>query len=394
MNRSPNGCWTCRIRHRKCDEATPACRECIDRAIPCHGYGRKPAWADDETQLRQELVRIKRMVNANFRRTRRQQQQQQRRRRGSSSDELSQDHGPSLTAVAATPSSAIPSAGIDGTYETSFREAQLLIHYLDYIFPMQYPYYRDDPALGGRGWLFWLLMKRGPLHQAVLTLAALHHHVEFAYAPEDGDLGDRDSELLGYHTNALQRLRQAISECDAERFAENREQLIEFLACGSALISFELFQGGVTNWQPHHNALVSVVNRLSPEAVALRGADTEQPLLSGIDLAERFLVTKVVWLDVLAATVTGTAPRTRYAEWLDVEGVDMSRVMGCRNWAMRAIGDLASVAVEGDADDEPDVRAVEDIRKRLEQGLEGIDEQSVSCTHDCCCDTCGDPLHC
>ncbi|GJN78286.1 hypothetical protein PLIIFM63780_001779 [Purpureocillium lilacinum] len=372
MNRSPNGCWTCRIRHRKCDEVSPACRECTDRGITCHGYGRKPAWVDDATRLREELARIKRAVNDNFRRTRRKQQQRRR-----SSGSVPQDHEPSPAVAAPTPS-AITAVGTGASHETSFREAQLLIHYLDYIFPMQYPYYRDDPALGGRGWLFWLLMKRGPLHQAVLTLAALHHHVEFAHAPEREGSEDRDSELLGYHTNALQRLRQVISECDAERFAENREQLIEFLACGSALISFELFQGGVTNWQPHHNALVSVVNRLSPEAMARRGADPDQPLLSGIDLAERFLVTKVVWLDVLAATVTGTAPRTRYAEWLDVEGVDMSRVMGCRNWAMRAIGDLASVAAEGDADGELDGRAIDRIKKRLEEGLIALDTESES----------------
>lgn len=149
----------------------------------------------------------------------------------------------------------------------------------------------------------------------------------------------------------------------------------------------QLFQGGVTNWQPHHNALVSVVNRLSPEAMARRGADPDQPLLSGIDLAERFLVTKVVWLDVLAATVTGTAPRTRYAEWLDVEGVDMSRVMGCRNWAMRAIGDLASVAAEGDADGELDGRAIDRIKKWLEEGLNALDTESVSWAHMCSHDT-------
>ena len=86
----------------------------------------------------------------------------------------------------------------------------------------------------------------------------------------------------------------------------------------------------------------------------------------------------MVWLDVLAATVTGTAPRTRYAEWLDVEGVDMSRVMGCRNWAMRAIGDLASVAAEGDADGELDGRAIDRIKKRLEEGLIALDTESVS----------------
>ncbi|POR35607.1 Transcriptional regulatory protein [Tolypocladium paradoxum] len=230
MDRSPNGCWTCRIRHRKCDEALPACRECSDRGIPCHGYGQKPEWADDKALLGAELARIKRIVNRNFRRTRKQQQA-----------ELS--HGRrSAPPPAETHANDAPDAHVGGSAATpgphremAFREAQLLVHYLDYIFPLQYPYYTDEPALGGRGWLFWLLMKRGALHQAVLTLAALHHDTEFAHASTN-----RASELIGYHTNALQRLRQVISECEVHRFAENREQLVEFLACGSALISFEV----------------------------------------------------------------------------------------------------------------------------------------------------------
>jgi intracellular sulfur oxidation DsrE/DsrF family protein len=117
----------------------------------------------------------------------------------------------------------------------TFREAQLLVHYLDYIFPLQYPYYKDEPSLGGRGWLFWLLMKRGPLHQAVLTLSALHHHTQSAEAA-----GNREAELIEYHTNALQRLRRVLRDSDMESFAESREQMVEFLACGCALVSFEV----------------------------------------------------------------------------------------------------------------------------------------------------------
>ena len=234
MDRSSNGCWTCRIRHRKCDEALPSCRGCSDRTIPCHGYGQKPKWVDDKPLLRAELARIKRIVNKNFRRTRKQQQAElsNNRHPGSPSEEMSaHDAAQSCHTADQGGSSAITGS----SPEVAFREAQLLVHYLDYIFPLQYPYYTDEPALGGRGWLFWLLMKRGPLHQAVLTLSALHHHTEFAHTS-----ANRESELIEYHTNALQRLRQVISECEVDRFAENREQLIEFLACGAALISFEV----------------------------------------------------------------------------------------------------------------------------------------------------------
>lgn len=41
--RSKEGCWTCRIRRKKCDEARPSCWTCRKLGIPCEGYSeRKP----------------------------------------------------------------------------------------------------------------------------------------------------------------------------------------------------------------------------------------------------------------------------------------------------------------------------------------------------------------
>jgi hypothetical protein len=117
----------------------------------------------------------------------------------------------------------------------SFRESHLLVHYLDYIFPLQFPYYVDKPQFGGRGWLFWLLMRNGPLNQAILTLSALHHHTTFAL---QADCTER--ELIEYHTRALQGLRQALCQHEADGYPADKEQLLEFLACGSSLISLEV----------------------------------------------------------------------------------------------------------------------------------------------------------
>src|ERR1700709_1127884 len=44
--RSTGGCWTCRVRRKKCDEAHPACLTCTSLHLPCDGYGPKPAWMD------------------------------------------------------------------------------------------------------------------------------------------------------------------------------------------------------------------------------------------------------------------------------------------------------------------------------------------------------------
>ncbi|CAM1510636.1 Fc.00g009710.m01.CDS01 [Cosmosporella sp. VM-42] len=244
-----------------------------------------------------------------------------------------------------------------------FREAQLLVHYLDYIFPIQYPYYEDNPDLGGRGWLFWLLMKNGPLHQAILTLSALHQYTKFSYNTGNTEVTER--ELIGYHTNALQGLRQALHQYESNRFADNRDQLIEFLACGSALISFEVFLGGTANWQPHVDALTAVVNRLTP------GATTE---VNGVEHARRFLVANLVWFDLLACTSTGTTPKTAYKEWLEND-IDMRPVMGCQNWIMIKIGDIARLngTEWGVWDGNKSPTAVLSIQQSLQAGIRTLE---------------------
>ena len=239
MKRKPLGCWTCRIRHKKCDEAVPKCHECSSRDIPCHGYGQKPDWVDDQELVKAELGKIKKIINQNFRRLRKLQQSRTSNLRidalaleSRSRIRLNQDDDDGSDEARAT---RYKSGSSDLPADVSFREAELLMHYLDYIFPLQYPYYKDNPRFGGRGWVFWLLMKRGPLHHAVLTLSALHYHTELEPASTN-----RESELITYHTNALQQLREVITRFELDHLAGNTQQLVEFLACGASLISFEV----------------------------------------------------------------------------------------------------------------------------------------------------------
>lgn len=228
MYRSNGGCWTCRIRHRKCDEKRPACHECTDRFISCHGYGSRPSWVDNQSLLDAELSRIKHAVKENFRRNKR---KQARTTQPSAIGTQSEHHAPSRQATETTkqitPTSTQPSR------DMTFRESHLLMHYFDYIFPLQFPYYEDRAESGGRGWLFWLLMRSRPLNQAILTLSALHHHTTFAPSARD-----TENELIEYHTRALQGLRQALGQDGVD--GSDEEHQVEFMACGTALISFEV----------------------------------------------------------------------------------------------------------------------------------------------------------
>ncbi|KAH0837673.1 arginine metabolism regulation protein II [Fonsecaea pedrosoi] len=52
-----SGCWTCRDRHVKCDEARPHCARCIKGGFQCQGYGIKLVWIDPNSQEREQNIR-------------------------------------------------------------------------------------------------------------------------------------------------------------------------------------------------------------------------------------------------------------------------------------------------------------------------------------------------
>ena len=56
--RTRSGCWTCRLRRKKCDEQGLPCSNCSTRGVFCHGYGLKPSWKDRGEQEKGEASRL------------------------------------------------------------------------------------------------------------------------------------------------------------------------------------------------------------------------------------------------------------------------------------------------------------------------------------------------
>ncbi|KAH6685822.1 fungal-specific transcription factor domain-containing protein [Plectosphaerella plurivora] len=345
-SRSHGACFTCRIRHRKCDETAPQCVECTSRRIECHGYGPQPAWAKDPARLREEVQKIKTQIKQHLRKSK---GIQRPRRRSSHSD--SDDMGATATAP---------------DFQT-FREAELLMHYLDRIFMIQFPYYTEKGSLTSRGWLFWRLTKKGPLRQAALTLAAFHRQT---LSQHGADALER--LMLFYHMSSMRELRAVVSRHQVNRSAARHDEWIEFMACGTALISFEVFSGGAGTWMPHLNALVSSFQDTQlddlepvPSASALDDeADIERhEYLVTISSAQRFLIAELLWFDIISCIATEAAPRSEYRRWLEETDVDISCVTGCENWAMIAIGDIATLCAHFDEID-PSKRAARVLKMR------------------------------
>ncbi|EXK81881.1 hypothetical protein FOQG_13750 [Fusarium oxysporum f. sp. raphani 54005] len=377
MPRGRSGCWTCRIRHRRCDESSPECKECSTRSITCHGYDLDPPeWMSNDRLLQEELRRIKVAVKENFRRVK----TIQNRRLARSTAQAAQASRAKATSRPEGERNQSPAQVGSSTTNTIFREAQYLVHYLDYIFPIQYAFYVDAPDQGGRGWLFFLLERNAPLRNAALTLSAFHQHTFSPYHTEN-----QEDELLQYHTKALQELRHVVRHRDVGASADNIEEWLKFLAGGMFLISFEVFQGGTNNWQAHFNALVSVIQNLASSDFDFDTSDPSSPdfdFQRGMNTAQKFILSNLVWIDVLAPLATGTAPKLPYHDWLIAGNIDMSRVMGCSNCIMIAIGDM--MALDSRAitmDNEAFQIAIDDLEKRIYNGIDAaLDDGSTQLT--------------
>lgn len=120
------------------------------------------------------------------------------------------------------------------------QEAWLLMHYLDRVFPWQFPYHDSRSRLGNRGWLFLLLMKRGPLYHAALSLSSLLQSAMIGTEEEF----QRKQRALDHHSRALRELCGLMSE-KGDKLREDHAQLAEFLTSSFMLVSFEVRQPGL-----------------------------------------------------------------------------------------------------------------------------------------------------
>ncbi|EHK20467.1 uncharacterized protein TRIVIDRAFT_134018, partial [Trichoderma virens Gv29-8] len=381
----PSGCWTCRVRHRKCDSRTPTCKECTDRNVQCHGYGQKPEWMDGATEEEKEKLKIKSAVKENFRSVRRMQNRarQSRRRAASqlqalpaheednwaSRESISSDYGGNLfvsetdhgdiASISANDESrsAISStqlAHIEMAQQEPWRmpwidshDSSLLMHYLDQVFSWQFPYHSYASRSGNRGWLLSLLIQQGPLYHAILSLSSLHQSA----LPGREEEYCQQSIAFDRHSRALREL-CAFMSCKEDQLFNDAARMTEFLSSSIMLITFEVFRGGEHDWQLHLNAVTSILSQLTTENTLIQQDrrhdsqwDQMHEYLNFTDNKDRyglqFLITAALWFDILSCVSTGKAPALPYRQWLNIPGLDTAAVMGCQNWVVTLIGDLA-----------------------------------------------------
>ncbi|KAI9648582.1 hypothetical protein NHQ30_003219 [Ciborinia camelliae] len=389
--RSKQGCWTCRLRKKKCDERKPSpCSICESLAITCYGYGAKPEWMDNGPREKEMANSIKQIVKHTSRRKGRLANSYMGQNNGGQKEAISL--APTSTVLSSERSSTViddsdhqkappePSPAQSGqgasadnsmglapdsgnsflgkqTITTS-NEASLLMHFLDNVFPLQYPMYKPEVAEGGRGWLLSLILKTKPLYHASIGLSAYHRGVVLRGISHGECTRPSIARQEGHLAICLTEFQDAIRSAQEHVYDRSicPESGLTIMACSVQLVFFELFGLRKSSWQIHLRAATDIfsqsfrnhadkfsllVNNEStsntPPPVYELG-DNEHPIIF------RFLSGVVLWLDLVSCVTTGKSPQLLYLHSMAFGAksqIKLEKIMGCTNWVMIEIGRIA-----------------------------------------------------
>ncbi|KAI0509106.1 fungal-specific transcription factor domain-containing protein [Xylaria bambusicola] len=411
--RSSQGCWTCRLRRKKCDEARPVCAACGGLEIDCHYSDAKPEWMDGGPREKQMADELKAQVKqkANERRERKwgllptmtdfspsaqEQRQESDRVMSDAGDPVPSEDGynPSSTTLSESSQSPAGSSSTSASSPPTNDESQMsaghhqpvrpavgsfpehrsevevnfTMIYLDYVVPFLFPFYRPCLLESSRGWMLVLLMKNRALFHTALSLANWLYAVLFDSLNGQHSACRRANwaELQVHQETAIKALQEDIKALN-ERGVANA--FLESVGCMQSviqLLEFDIAMADMSNWQAHHDVAVALFDQLiTHHAVAPMGSwmsildrigapffrvrvENERHILASDQSAFKFYTAYLLWIDVIAATALGTAPRLQkyHAELLhgDDPVIQLGDYVGCESWVVLEIAEAAALA--------------------------------------------------
>ncbi|CAG8972006.1 hypothetical protein HYALB_00008291 [Hymenoscyphus albidus] len=398
--RSKQGCWTCRLRKKKCDERHPICSTCESLTITCHGYDSKPDWMDGGENERAMANSIKQTIKQTSRsrasgkigsltsRFQRHIIQQTQSIRPALAPRAVVDFegqpspassiGPGSHQDTDTMSNVEGFKVREGSSENEVKardpriqrvplstvsadESILLMHFLDVVFYIQYPMYKSSVHEGGRGWLLSLLLHTRPLYHAALALSAYHRGTILLASRRNANHADVLVEQEKHLAACLSNFQRHIKH--VHQFVEDRNpgECLGVLACVVQLIFFEIFINQSDSWQVHLRAATGFVSEAYSDNLHLGTAQnplamdvySKPPLQPCHDVPTpqevvifRFFGGVVFWLDVVSCITTGKSPQILALSTTEPPSSafnELQAIMGCKNWVMFQIGHIASI---------------------------------------------------
>jgi hypothetical protein len=364
--RSSNGCWTCRLRRKKCDEKHPVCDTCAALHITCHYNQDKPEWMDGGVRQEEMAERLKREVRERTHRRRGE-------RTGSTTFELivPDIHNDGMEPCPAA--STIPlQRGADctltpkdarGSISFGRSDTILLMFYLEHLFPFLFPFYNPSLLQGGRAWILEMMISSPVVRNAFLCQSS--YFLSLARGT-----GDAVWETVLMQTrDAFVVLRQALQVIDGSGITEHLHGTVRIMASIMQVQRFEITVLSFNNCQAHLNAALAlftqlldspgpvesagpsssfnaVMSTLGPSSWVLPAQCVQVP--SAEQAAFRFSCALLMLDDIIASTILQEKPRLyKYNRSLlgNIDGTDppinLEAAVGCQNWVLLQIGEIA-----------------------------------------------------
>lgn len=380
--RRSGGCWTCRLRRKKCDENYPVCSSCSSLLITCHNDTEKPEWMDGGKRQEEMAEQSKREVK-----------EKAYLRRGGAF-QIAEDHAPHTEAPISDGimlprsthdngmqpcpevSIARPQRGADctitgkgfhGGIEFGRSDTVLLMFYLEHLLPFLFPFYRPSPLQGGRSWILEMMISSPVVRQVTLCQSAYF----FSLAREGVDRYAGWDTILTQTQAAFGVLRQALQVIDGSGITEHLHGAVRIMASIVQIQRFETAILSFNNCKAHLDAALIIFKQLldscdpfEPAEPSSRFKIVESRLgppscvsptqCDKIPSAEQsafcFSSALLVLDDIIASTVLQEPPRLiEYHRSLlnSTDGINpainLEAAVGCRNEVLLQIGETAAL---------------------------------------------------
>jgi len=394
--KSYDGCWTCRLRKKRCDETRPLCRNCSTLQITCHFSDEKPSWMDSGFGQKEKAEEVKREVRIAA-----------ARRRGSLpmdvlepiATEADKDAGPTLdsslswrTSTHMRPSTEPTSSiahhdswnrldrlsiinSFDGKPEDSELDRRFIMFYFDHFFPFLFPFYKPLLLEGGRSWIMELVVGNQAMWHTTLCLSTY-----FVSVALDGAISGHNVcktlawekllKQMGVTFMILQRNLQEVASNNTQDLIVKTSRIMGSII---QLQRFEISVGNFENCQKHLGAAITLfkqIFRATENAIDRSGLPTFYGVLSHMgpplwaitsqqsgawnsdQAAFRFYTALLIVDDIIASTCMDEPPRLlEYHARLLTNGgnpdekppLNLEDFIGCENWVILQIGEISAL---------------------------------------------------
>lgn len=387
-SRAKTGCFTCRLRKKKCDEQRPACQACSRSLLACYGYDAPvPAWITNKSSWAEvrnsiEAKNIRSLAENHYKVSRKVQSEgdseqvaeaildvgQNFDQHGSGSNTTLTPLGPTsilLARLGVTKmaniwqlqpdtiwwDSKIGSLGAtDGS--ASQQETRLLMIFLQIVHPITHTFYRIS-SNSDRNWLLNRIVRDRALYYAALSVSACF---EFSLTqPTTVNEIGICPRVRSLQSLSVQKLRTAVETYTASTSTYSQELVLEGIRLVDVilnLLNLETWSMLDGCWSMHHRAARAIFNHLGTSiqsGITDRRTNPIKSALQALDIdydrrrTLEFCIDNFVWIDVVATATFGlrsfSSCNFDYIPLLNSGDIRPQDVMGCS-----ILGTVAEIA--------------------------------------------------